>query len=92
MLTEELRDKIKETISVSALQHERLKFALEKLEIIPDTEQWLEHRETRNLVTHEYSYHQDEYVEGLNKLYHYSLILSDLWQDIKKYAEKKFQL
>lgn len=65
---------------------------LEKLKILTDTDQWLELRETRNLVTHEYPYHQDEFVDGLNALYNQSLKLSEIWLGIKSFVEKRFDL
>ncbi len=65
---------------------------LEKLKILTDTDQWLELRETRNLVTHEYPYHLDEFVDGLNALYNQSLKLSEIWLGIKTFVEKRFDL
>jgi hypothetical protein len=65
---------------------------LEKLSIMADPDQWLELRETRNLVTHEYPYHQDEYVEGLNALYNQSLKLSEIYSGIIDFTEKRFDL
>ena len=41
---------------------------MEKLQLIEDHKQWLMLRETRNLVTHEYPFNKDEFIEGLNEL------------------------
>ncbi len=65
---------------------------LEKLEILPDNTNWLELRETRNLVTHEYPLHQDDYISGLNTLYNQCLKLSEIWLTVKNYVEIKFSL
>ena len=39
---------------------------LERLELIDDHRIWLELRETRNIVTHEYPFIDSEIIEGLN--------------------------
>src|SRR6056297_1844716 len=41
---------------------------LEELNIIPDADEWMLLRETRNIVTHEYPFITDEVVQGLNLL------------------------
>jgi len=52
---------------------------LEKLNILEDHNEWLVFRETRNLVSHEYPFLQDELVTGLNELYLQSGNLSNTW-------------
>ena len=63
---------------------------MEKLGLLEDQEQWLSLRETRNLITHEYPFNKDDSIEGLNELSHQSMILSNIWLDLKEYCEKKF--
>ncbi|MCF8337167.1 MAG: hypothetical protein K9I74_04210, partial [Bacteroidales bacterium] len=41
---------------------------LERLELLDDHKTWLNLRETRNLVTHEYPIESSEIIEGLNDL------------------------
>jgi len=41
---------------------------LEELNIIPNSNDWLLLRETRNIVTHEYPFITDEVIQGLNLL------------------------
>ncbi len=38
---------------------------LEKLEIVNDTDQWIDFRNTRNKLTHEYSNNQEDVIEGI---------------------------
>ena len=65
---------------------------LEKLKILNDTNQWLILRETRNLVTHEYPFNVAELIEGLNELPNQTLILSNIWHDMKAFVIKQFNI
>jgi hypothetical protein len=38
---------------------------LEKLEIIPDSQEWMIYRKLRNKLTHEYPNNEDEIIEGI---------------------------
>jgi hypothetical protein len=58
---------------------------LEALKLIENAKDWLLLRETRNIVTHEYPFNQEDVIEGLNLLSkHYSLILI-MWKHIDDY-------
>jgi hypothetical protein len=63
---------------------------IEKLELIDTVSQWLILREIRNIVTHEYPFHLDQMVEGLNQLAEQTIILSNIWLNTRKYAEQRF--
>ncbi len=39
---------------------------LEKLELLPSTDQWIEYRKLRNILTHEYPDNKDEIIEAIN--------------------------
>lgn len=57
-------------------------YKLEKLSVIEDAEKWLELREIRNLVTHEYPGNEKEIVDGLNELQRHSQYLSSTLEKI----------
>ena len=63
---------------------------LEKLQLIKSKDQWLNLRELRNQISHEYPYNTEEIVNGLNELCLQSLVLSGIWLSLKKYAENRF--
>jgi len=67
------------------VEHLALKDILHKMEKLKllNVQEWLQLRETRNIVTHEYPDNEDEVVDGLNRLYHDSQKLSDIWKHIK---------
>lgn len=65
---------------------------LEKLELIEDHKQWLELRETRNVVTHEYPFITEEIIKGLNTLSDDAIHLSNLWKRQKNYCQERFSL
>jgi len=60
---------------------------LERLEIIPSVAKWMEFREIRNTLTHEYPDNEDEIIEGIKlALIVYSEI-KDIYDNIKnKYS------
>jgi hypothetical protein len=63
---------------------------LEVLNLLPDANDWLLLRETRNIVTHEYPFKTDDIIEGLNLLSkHYKLILS-VWGNLNGYISMRF--
>ena len=65
---------------------------MEKLELINDHKQWLNLRETRNTVTHEYPFITEEIIEGLNALALDVLVISNLWDDLRSYCKKRFNI
>ena len=60
---------------------------LEKLDIV-DKNRWLELREVRNEIAHEYSFNQDEVVDSINLIYDKSDELISIYSDICKYMDK----
>lgn len=65
---------------------------LEKLKIIESQAEWLQLRELRNIVTHEYPYNTDEIIAGLNTLIAKSQSLSEIWSKIENYVQLKFSI
>jgi len=63
---------------------------LEELNIIQNANDWILLRETRNIVTHEYPFITDEVIQGLNLLNKHYLLLSEIWENIKKYTAQRF--
>jgi uncharacterized protein YutE (UPF0331/DUF86 family) len=58
---------------------------LERLEIIPSAEKWMNYREIRNILTHEYPDNEDEIIEGIK-------LALDAYKEIKNiYDNIKFQ-
>jgi len=63
---------------------------LEELNLLENSRDWLLLRETRNIVTHEYSFITKEVIEGLNLLSrHYTLILS-IWDKNDAFIKRRF--
>lgn len=65
---------------------------LEKLNLIEDKDQWLELREIRNLLAHEYPLQQESYITDLNELYDHCGLLAEIWEKLKQYAIGRFAL
>ena len=64
---------------------------LEELNIIPDADEWMLLRETRNIVTHEYPFVTDEVVQGLNLLSKHYQLITDIWKQVESYIITRFQ-
>ena len=64
---------------------------LEELEILNKNE-WLELREIRNEIAHEYSFNQEEVVDNINMIYHQTDKLVDIYKMVKRFIADKFQL
>lgn len=63
---------------------------LEKLQIIRSAEEWFQLREIRNLLTHEYPFHEQEVLDDLNLLFNrYQLLVSN-WTQIEAFVLRKF--
>ena len=61
---------------------------LEKLEVIPSTEQWLEFRNTRNRFTHDYPEDSEKNSDVFNKAFSEASELLKIYDDIKQYIKK----
>jgi hypothetical protein len=57
---------------------------LEELNYLKDKNIWLQLRETRNIVTHEYPFVTEQVIEGLNLLYEQTQVLAIVFNEIKK--------
>jgi uncharacterized protein YutE (UPF0331/DUF86 family) len=62
---------------------------MEKLNIIPSTEKYLELRKLRNVIVHEYELNQLLLVEELNKLIENVNILLDIYENILKFIYQR---
>ena len=60
---------------------------LEKLDIL-EKERWLELREVRNEIAHEYSFNQDKVVDNINLIYEKSDDLIAVYNDVYKFIQK----
>jgi len=65
---------------------------IEKLGIVDSSNQWLILREIRNIVTHEYPFQIYQLIEGLNQLSEQTAILSKIWEALKDYSKKRFEI
>ena len=59
---------------------------LEGLEVI-DKNEWLNLREVRNEIAHEYSFNQDEVVDSINMIYIKSDLLIAIYRKLRKFIE-----
>ncbi|MBB3187224.1 hypothetical protein [Microbacter margulisiae] len=63
---------------------------LEALTILDNATDWLILRDIRNIIAHEYPFHQQEVIEGLNQIHvNYSTLLH-IWSTVESYLFKKF--
>ena len=60
---------------------------LEKLEIL-DKNRWLELKEVRNEIAHEYSFNQDEVVDNINLIYEKSDELISIYHDLYEFLKR----
>ena len=65
---------------------------LEQLDLIEDHKKWLQLRETRNLVTHEYPFLTPEIIEGLNLILNQVARIESIYSQIKTFSENRFEL
>lgn len=65
---------------------------LEKLHVIESHLEWLQLREVRNLVTHEYPFNPEEIIEGLNLVTEKVLILSQIWLKLQEFIMVRFSI
>lgn len=64
---------------------------LEELEIVTK-DQWLELREIRNEISHEYSFNVDDVVVGINDIFNRSVDLMKIYHKIKGFCGERFNL
>lgn len=61
---------------------------LEELEFLESKNVWIQMREIRNVVTHEYPFVTQEVVDGLNLLFKHSNELVHIWERMKEKINK----
>ena len=59
---------------------------IDKLEIL-QKDKWLELREVRNEIAHEYSFNQDEVVDNINMVYEKTDELIMVYKELYKYIK-----
>jgi hypothetical protein len=64
---------------------------LEKLELIPDQQEWMMMREIRNQLSHEYPSETAETIEGLNNLFKNVETIGAIYTNLKSYLNQRFQ-
>ncbi len=64
---------------------------LEKLELIPDRQEWFKMREIRNQIAHEYPSETKMVVDALNSLYASIETISKYYTNLKDYLQRRFQ-
>ena len=62
---------------------------IEELEIV-DKEKWLQLRESRNEIAHEYSFNSDEVVIAINKIFTAADDLIHIYHSAKNFCKSKF--
>ena len=65
---------------------------LEELNIIPDADEWILLRETRNIATHEYPFVTDEVIRGLNLLNNHYQSMMKIWERVESYVKTRFKV
>jgi hypothetical protein len=65
---------------------------LEKLNVIGSADEWMMLRETRNIVTLEYSFITDEIIEGLNLLGKHQQLILDILEQVENFVKNRFEL
>lgn len=62
---------------------------LEKLGLLEDHNMWIELRELRNTLSHEYPENQDEIIQGLNQLKSQLFVIENILNQTKEYIHSK---
>lgn len=63
---------------------------MEELELLENAKDWLILRETRNIVTHEYPFMQQELIDGLNLLSKHQKLILDILQQLLDKIDARF--
>jgi hypothetical protein len=62
---------------------------LEKLELLPNSNKWIDYRQVRNKLTHEYPDNQEEIAEGVKLALEYFEEIEKIVLDIENYIKDK---
>lgn len=65
---------------------------MEKLNLLDDQQEWFTLRETRNIVTHEYPFNNQDIMEGLNILSNQVIVLERIYTKLKDYIFSRFHV
>lgn len=82
-LLELVGEKVKQMTFIDRLNR------LEELGLV-DKEQWMSLRRERNEIAHEYSFNQDEVVDGINLIFERVDELIDIYRVVYEYCNSKF--
>ena len=77
---------------ISGLPFIDILYKLEKLQLIQSAKDWIDLRQTRNIVSHEYPFYKDVQIEELNLLPKEAEKLSDIWLKLKEYTQTRYNL
>jgi len=86
---------LKTTLKLSYDYNKQMSFIdilnrLEELELL-EKQVWLELRELRNDIAHEYSFNQEEVVQNINNIYKATTTLIAIYIKVKAYAQKQIE-
>jgi hypothetical protein len=86
---------LKTTLKLSYDYNKQMSFIdilnrLEELELL-EKQVWLELRELRNDIAHEYSFNQEEVVQNINNIYKATTTLIAIYTKVKAYAQKQIE-
>lgn len=77
---------------ISGLPFIDILYKLEKLKLIQSAKDWIDLRQTRNVVSHEYPFYKDVQIEELNLLPRETEKLSDIWLKLKEYTATRYMM
>ena len=69
---DELRDRLRESIQLCSIHHQRMQYAYNKIK--------------------SYFFITEEIIEGLNALALDVMVISNLWDDLRSYCKKRFNI
>ena len=61
---------------------------LEKMELLPSSDQWMKYREVRNKLTHEYPNNKEDVINGLKQALEYFPEIENIVLTIENYIQK----
>ena len=65
---------------------------MEKLMLMPNSDDWMEYRKVRNKLTHEYSNNKSEIIEGLKLAFLYFIEIEKILYNIENYLNQNDQI
>ena len=75
---------------ISGLPFIDVLYRMEKLNLLRDAKEWIDLRQTRNIVSHEYPFFREVQMEELNLLPADAEKLSSIWTKLKEYTNSRY--